>query len=205
MPKYCSKCGMENDDNSKFCRGCGETLSGGSNLSNNNTNNNNNFNNKLLIGIIILLVAIVAIVGTYAVLSLNNDGDNNTNSDTNVNINDSGASVSNVENVENTASWHKIGSYSGVGDKTISLNSNNNNRLKVVSSAMPIKNYADNFMYTSISRSGYSVGSSQLSWNSKSAVATKSDTLEFSGTGTYSIYVSTYELQYWNLEIYEYY
>lgn len=62
-----------------------------------------------------------------------------------------------------------------------------------------------NYMFTTINKDGYSVGSSELSWNSTNTVATKSKTLEFSGSGTYSVSVSAYELQYWNLDVYEYY
>jgi len=111
--------------------------------------------------------------------------------------------VSDSSNV-NTKTWHKIDSFNGVGDYTITLNSSGN-RMRIVSSAMPIKNYADNFMDTTVVKNGNTIGSSQLSWNSKSAVATKTDTIEFSGSGTYYVYISAYELQYWNLEIYEYY
>ncbi|WP_225370477.1 hypothetical protein [Methanobrevibacter arboriphilus] len=121
------------------------------------------------------------------------------------NISDS--SVSSISDVSggSTKSWHKVDSFNGVGDYEITFNNNGGNRIKIVSSAMPIKNYADNYMYTTVSKNGYNMGSSQLSWNSKSAVATKSDNIEFSGSGTYSISISAYELQYWNLEIYEYY
>ncbi|MEA4957826.1 hypothetical protein SDC9_46164 [bioreactor metagenome] len=197
MSKYCSNCGTENKENSTFCRGCGERLSKIHSTSNNNSLKNEN--NKILIGIIIALIIIIAIIGTYAFVTLNN----NENSDTTTSFaieNKSNSSVSNV----NTKSWHKIDSFSGVGDKIITLNAEGN-KIRVTSSAMPIKNYADNFMYTTVTRNGYDVGSSQLSWNSNSAVATKSDSIEFTGSGTHYINVLTYELQYWNLEIYEYY
>lgn len=194
-------CGKENNDNSTFCRSCGKRLS---EIHSMNSNNNvTNGNNKILIGVIIALIIVVAILGTYAFVTLNNNNISDTNNDTYINTVPS-SSVNNISS-ENTKSWHKIDSFNGVGDYQISFNNNGGNRIKIVSSAMPIKNYADNYMYTSVSKSGNTVGSSQLSWNSKSAVATKSDTIEFSGSGNYNIYISAYELQYWDLEIYEYY
>ena len=197
MTKYCPKCGIDNDEKSTFCRNCGEKLSG---LNTTGTNNNvQSINNKILISMIVVLLIIIAITGTYTFVSLNNDSDTIDNSvSTPLN-----ASVNNVS-TENTKTWHKIDSFDGVGDNVITLNSRGN-QIRVVSSAMPLKNYADNFMYTTVSINGYTVGSSQLSWNSTNAVAIKSDTFEFTGSGTCYIYISAYELQYWNLEIYEYY
>ena len=202
MPKYCKNCGTENNDNTTFCRNCGENLSETPTVNSNN-NVRSESNQKILIGVIVALLIVIAIVGTYAFVTLS---DNNSNSDATSSSSDDGVSnsyISNSSNV-NTKTWYKVDSFNGVGDYTITLNSGGN-RMKVVSSAMPIKNYADNFMDTTVTKNGNTIGSSQLSWNSKSAVATKSDTIEFSGAGTYYIYISAYELQYWNLEIYEYY
>jgi len=202
LPKYCKNCGTENNDNTTFCRNCGENLSETPTVNSNN-NVRSESNQKILIGVIVALLIVIAIVGTYAFVTLS---DNNSNSDATSSSSDDGVSnsyISNSSNV-NTKTWYKVDSFNGVGDYTITLNSGGN-RMKVVSSAMPIKNYADNFMDTTVTKNGNTIGSSQLSWNSKSAVATKSDTIEFSGAGTYYIYISAYELQYWNLEIYEYY
>jgi len=203
LTKYCPKCGRTNDESSKFCKNCGEKLPGihsmNSNRINNDNNNSNNGNKNILIGLIVVLLIAIAVIGTYAFVALNNDSANTSTNEV------SNSSVNEVSSVDTkTKTWHKVDSYSGVGDKTITLNSGGN-PIRVTSSAMPIKNYADNFMETIVTHNGYTVGSSLLSWNSKSAVATKSDSIEFSGSGTFYIYVSTYELQYWNLDIYEYY
>ncbi len=198
MSKQCSNCGTENEDNSTFCRNCGKKLQ----LHPINTEINNqkkNNNEKILIVVIIALLIAIAIIGTYAFTILNND-----NSDTgNILIGDvSNSSDSNAD--VNGKSWHKINTFNGVGDDTITVTSGGN-KIKVVSTAMPLKNYAENFMFTTVSKNGYSVGSSELSWGDTSAVAKKTDTIEFQGSGTYYIYISAYELDYWNLEVYEYY
>lgn len=205
MTKYCSICGKDNDDNSTFCKNCGKRLSGMNSINSDNKGVTKG-DNKVLIGVIIILLIIIAIVGTYAFFALNNENSSDISSGSSVgSIFDS--SISSVSDVSsgNTKSWHKVDSFNGVGDYEIAFNNNGGNRIKIVSSAMPIKNYADNYMYTTVSKNDYNLGSSQLSWNSKSAVATKSDNIEFLGSGTYYISISAYELQYWNLEIYEYY
>jgi len=206
MTKYCPECGTENNDNSTFCRSCGKRLSNIHSMNKDtNTTENTLGNNKILIGAIIALILIVAVIGTYAVVTTLNNDNNDSDSAVDSSVDTGpGSSVSDASNV-NTKSWHKIDSFSGSGDYQITFNNNNGNKIKVVSTAMPIKNYADNYMYTTVSKNGYNVGSSQLSWNSKSAVATKTDNIQFSGVGTYYIDISAYELQYWNLEIYEYY
>ncbi|MCL2156662.1 MAG: zinc ribbon domain-containing protein [Methanobrevibacter sp.] len=192
MPKYCPKCGTDNDDKFTFCRNCGERLSGINTVNNNDSVKSDN--NKILMGAIVALIIVIAIIGTYVFIGGDNDSNINTVSD---------SSVSDSSNV-NTKSWHKIDSFHGVGDYSITLNVGVN-PIKIVSSAMPTKNYASNFMETTVGQYGYTVGSSLLSWESNSALAKKSENIEFSGSGTYFIYISAYELQYWDLEIYEYY
>ena len=193
MTKFCPKCGTDNDDDSTFCRNCGERLSGINTL---NTKKDNE-NNKIFLAAIIVLLIAIAIIGIYAVIGLNNNSDNI------VVVNDSNSSASDNSNV-NTKSWHKIDSFNGVGDFSITLNSKGN-PTRIVSSAMPLQNYADNYMVTTVDKNGYTVGISNLTWNSTNTASKKSDTIEFTGSGTYFISVSAYELEYWNLEIYEYY
>lgn len=200
MSKYCPKCGTENDDNSSFCETCGERLS---QINKKNIDNKSSKNEKILIGVIVVLLIAFIIIGTYAYVTLidnNPISEINSNNPINRIIDNSNSAVS----TENTKNWHKIGEYNGVDDDTIKITSGGN-KIKIVTSAMPIKNYANNFMITKISQNDYNVVSSDLSWNSHSAVAEKSDTIELSNSGTYYIYISSYELKYWNLEIYEYY
>lgn len=111
MTKYCSKCGKDNVDNSKFCRNCGKKLSGI-----NSTNSNDSFtnrNNKILIGVIIALLIVVAIVGTYAYVTMNND-----NSYTSVNSSIGNSSNSSVGDVNTTNESIDSDSYSANSEKT---------------------------------------------------------------------------------------
>lgn len=147
--------------------------------------------NKILV--IIILIIVLAVISTAfvtTVLLTNNDNF----------ISSLGNTVDDTSTQSNVKKWHLVNSYSGVGDDIITINTNGN-RIKLVSTAMPLKNYGDNFMITTVDN----LGSSELSWNSKSSVSTKTGNIQFSGLGTHNIYVSAYELDYWNIEIYEWY
>lgn len=203
--EYCPHCGKENKKGSIYCRNCGNRLSAiGINDSKSFLSENKS---KLLIGTIIALLVVIVLVGTYAIVTSNKAPEKNNVANSSFVGESSGPSPATETPVRETQStWHKIGSYSGVGDKQITMTSNGSN-IKVVSSAMPIKNYADNYMYTTVYENSNSIGSSSLSWNSKSAVAEKEDNIQFSSVNgyTYTIDVSAYELQYWNVDIYAYY
>lgn len=148
--------------------------------------------------IILVLIVVIAVITSVTVTTMILLSNNNINS-----ILISSEDV-NDQITTNTGYWHKINSYNGVSDDFITINARGN-RIKVVSTAMPIKNYAENYMTTTISNNRYNVDSSELSWNDKSAVATKTTNIQFIGSGTHYISISTYELDYWNIEIYEWY
>lgn len=192
----CGNCGKENPPNSKYCTDCGFNLQ---KQMNNSTNDKNNTNLLIGIGIVIIIILIGLLgIGIYGMMNENND---DRNTATIVNSSDNG----NAENQRSVSgSWHKIGTYNGVDSDSITITTKGT-KFKVTSTAMPIKNYATNYMYTTLTSNGYSIGSSSLDWGSKSAVATKSKTLEFSGSGTHYIDVNAYELQWWTVEVWEYY
>jgi hypothetical protein len=76
---FCPNCGTNNKENSTFCKGCGERLS----EIHSKSDNDSGFvsgNNKILIGFVVLLLIVVAIIGTYAYVTMN-DNDSDTNSD----------------------------------------------------------------------------------------------------------------------------
>lgn len=93
MTKYCSKCGKENDDNSKFCGNCGEKLSRLHAINKiDKYNNKNDINNKedkkqtILIGVVIVLLVAVAIVGAYAFMAMNDNINNDFSNDVGANL-----------------------------------------------------------------------------------------------------------------------
>ena len=180
---FCEKCGTKNDDDAVFCQKCGTKLK------------TETFDTKtILIVILIAIVIIVSAVGIYSVMNSNNDTSSNKDEGYNQNV------IPEATNYEPT--WHNIGSYGGVSDYYIPVHISGSN-MKIEFSAFPIKNYADNDMTVQVYKNGNYLGSANVEWDGNDAVATRSNSLEFSGPGNYQIYVSGYELVSWNLEIYE--
>lgn len=86
----CPKCSKENNDTAKFCRKCGIKIDSKESKTSKNLSKKQNLlgylkNNKFLIGIIIILVVIVAIMGTYAYMT-NNDNLSSSQTDSNNNL-----------------------------------------------------------------------------------------------------------------------
>lgn len=152
--------------------------------------------------IYIPLIAILLILGLIGGIIIGNIlfHPQNTNND----IDRTDYKIQNTNNISSNPTWHKIGTYNGIGDDSIPVNTKGS-KIKIISTAMPIKNYADNSLTTILNQGSRTVEMSQMSWNSKSAVATKTKTIEVSNTGNFEIEVSTYELEWWNIEVYEYY
>lgn len=182
----CRNCGKENPPDSKYCINCGTNLEKQINRS---SSENNKTNLLIVIGLVIIIILISLVgIGIYGIM---NENTGNTNTVTILNSSDNG----NTQNQgSSSSSWHKIGTYNGVSSDSISITTKGT-KFKVTSTAMPIKNYATNYMYTTVIGNGNAIGTSDLNWNSKSAVATKSKTLEFSGSGTHYIDIIAYELQ----------
>ena len=120
---FCPNCGAENNDTAKFCKNCGNLLSGGNPIKDNyiatgnvpsaKTNDNSNFNNnssnsnsgadKKNLIIICLTIAICAIIIAGAmVLFSNNDNDDNSALSDSISLG-GGADNSINEPVENSA------------------------------------------------------------------------------------------------------
>ena len=192
----CRNCGKESPSNSKYCVNCGANLEGQTNTP---SNEKSRTNLLIVIGVAIIIILVCLLgIGIYGIMN-NNNG--NTNTVTILNSTNNG----NSENQKSVSgSWHKVGTYNGIDSDSIAVTTQGT-KFKVVSTAMPIKNYASNYIYTTVISNGYTIGSSNLDWNSKSAVATKTKTLEFSGSGTHYIDIIAYELQWWTVEVWEYY
>ncbi|MCC7554001.1 MAG: zinc ribbon domain-containing protein [Methanobacteriaceae archaeon] len=187
---FCQNCGTKNDEDAIYCEKCGLKL----------IKKPENSNKNILIIILIVILVIASLAGLFIFLS------NNSNSDVSQNNVPSMGSDENLRNVENSnhpKTWNQINSYSGVSDYTTGVNIKGD-KIKVEFSAFPIKNYADNHMKVDVYKDGKYLDSSSVSWNGKSAVATRSNNIELSyGPGNYQIYVDGYELVSWNMVVYE--
>lgn len=147
----------------------------------------------------IILLLILGLLGGNIIgnIAFNPQKSTNTN---NISTNN----IENTTNISSNPTWHKIGTYNGVSDDTVSINAKGS-KIKVVSIGMPIKNYADNSLTAIVNQNYQTLGKSQSLWNSRSAVATKTENIIVSGSGNFNIEISAYELQWWKIEVYEYY
>lgn len=210
----CPNCNSLNKDDAKFCKNCGKQLSNESlaysdkfgSPENNNSNSSNLYgiNKNILIIVITAIICVAIISSAFIIMNGNNHEDNtqvatidNGQSNTNSVNNDKYYDDSKVKPI--SKSWHLIDSYSGsgTGSESCILPSG---KIKVKISAFPIKNYATNYLSASSSSGDY-VG---VDWGSKSAVATKSDSMIFT---SYSdvLSIDYYETVSWNVDVYKYY
>lgn len=70
---FCPKCGTENDDKAKFCKGCGNTLNSSSKEE--VKENEKSFNNKLIIAVTAIICVCIIAAGLFIVFG-NNSNDN---------------------------------------------------------------------------------------------------------------------------------
>lgn len=92
-----------------------------------------------------------------------------------------------------------IGSYSGSGSgsQAVSVPAG---KIMVKITAYPIKNYATNHLYVSGSN-GQSAG---VDWGSRSAVASRYDSLTYESSSSETFNIDYYETVSWSVEFYKY-
>lgn len=192
----CNDCGFENKDTAKFCSKCGKPLGIPPKTEKNNS--------KIIIVALIIIILILAVsigyfalsnnskaLGSQAQSTSNNGGNNAPN--TGDNSQQSASSQSNQPK-----EWKLIGSYSGSGSGSQSVNVPPG-QIMVKISAFPIKNYATNHLY--VNGAGQSVG---VDWGSTSDVETRSDSKTFNLSSQQTFKIDYYETVNWQVEFYRY-
>lgn len=215
----CSNCGYENKDKAKFCTKCGSSLvvkpeSNGAQPKSGNSKG-------VIIALIAVIVILIAVIGFFA---LNNSGsiqsnDNSQsdssqnqdvdNSDDKSNDDSKTESVSSSESSSSSGSssskttesksWESIGSYSGSGSGSKTINVPEG-KIMVKLSAYPIKNYATNHLYVS----GSNGESGGVDWGSTSAVETRSDSFTYTSSSEEVFTIDYYETVSWEVEFFRY-
>jgi hypothetical protein len=109
------------------------------------------------------------------------------------------SSQSSASKPAESKSWELIGSYSGEGSgsKTIDVP---DGKIMVKLSAFPIKNYADNHLYVT-GDNGHSGG---VDWGPESDVETRSDSFTYDSSSSNTFTIDYYETVSWNVEFYRY-
>jgi cytoskeletal protein RodZ len=209
----CSKCGFENKDKAKFCTKCGNSLA----VQNTESMPDKPNNSKYLI--IALIAVIIILAGTIGYFALSNNSDAvQTNDDSQSTDSDDVSSVESSDEdesdsaktesisssktsakVEDSKDWVSIGSYSGSGSGSETINVPAG-KIMVKLSAYPIKNYATNHLYVS----GSNGESGGVDWGSKSAVETRSDSFTYTSSSEEVFTIDYYETVNWNVEFFRY-
>jgi hypothetical protein len=96
-------------------------------------------------------------------------------------------------------SWQSIGSYSGSGSgsQTIEVPSG---KIMVKLSSFPIKNYATNHLYVK----GSNGASGGVDWGPTSDVETRSDSFEYTSSNSVNFTIDYYETVSWEVEFFRY-
>ena len=175
----------------------------------------------VIIALIAVIVILIAVIGFFA---LNNSGsiqsnDNSQsdssqnqdvdNSDDKSNDDSKTESVSSSESSSSSGSssskttesksWESIGSYSGSGSGSKTINVPEG-KIMVKLSAYPIKNYATNHLYVS----GSNGESGGVDWGSTSAVETRSDSFTYTSSSEEVFTIDYYETVSWEVEFFRY-
>ena len=212
MNMKCRQCGFDNKKGAKFCTKCGSSLSDvivdPAPASSNNTK-------YIIIALIAIIILLVGTIGFFALSGDNNGQSNdapqadasqndesvdNGESDDDVQTQSISSSQSSTSSVASESkSWVSIGSYSGSGSgsQTIEVPEG---KIMVKLSAYPIKNYATNHLYVS----GSNGESGGVDWGSKSAVETRSDSFTYTSSSSEVFTIDYYETVSWEVEFYRY-
>ena len=198
----CPSCDFENRDDAKFCTKCGKSLIQKTSQNPIETNSNNN-SKYVIIALVVIIIFLVAAIG-YFVFNMNSASvDNNLANDSSSQsgvqeASSSQSSPTTTQEVE-SKSWQVIGSYSGSGSgsKTINVPSG---QIRVELSAFPIKNYATNHLYVS----GSNGAGGGVDWGSHSDVETRSDSFEYTSSSSQTFTIDYYETVSWEVIFYRY-
>ena len=208
----CNNCGFENNDKAKYCTKCGVPL-----VQKTQPQIANESNSSKYI-IIALIILIIILAGSLAFLAYNMNSNHVENNNDSKNTSaqpadDSGSAgsgdvktqqVSSTKQTPSTQvveskSWQSIGSYSGSGSGSQTINVPSG-KILVKLSAYPIKNYATNHLHVT----GSNGASGGVDWGSHSDVETRSDSFEYTSNSDETFTIDYYETVSWEVEFFRY-
>ncbi len=203
----CRQCGFENKKGAKFCSKCGSSLDY---VPSENPEKSDS-TKYIIIALIAVIVLLVGAIG-YFMLASGDSSSQVADVSPQSNASQPAQPVESDDSDENaqtevvsskqtseSKSWELIGSYSGSGSGSETINVPDG-KIMVKLSAYPIKNYATNHLYVSGSN-GQSGG---VDWGSTSKVETRSDSFSYTSSSDETFTIDYYETVNWNVEFYRY-
>ncbi|MGX8693520.1 MAG: zinc ribbon domain-containing protein [Methanobrevibacter sp.] len=197
----CSSCGFENRDDAKFCTKCGKSMV--QKVAPNPPEEKSSNSKYIIIALVIVIVILVAFIGYFAYSNMNSNNavSNASSAQVAQSTQEASSSQSSATTTQQSSSksWQVIGSYSGSGSgsKTINVPSG---QIRVELSAYPIKNYATNYLYVS----GSNGAGGGVDWGSHSDVETRSDSFEYTSSSSQTFTIDYYETVSWEVTFYRY-
>jgi hypothetical protein len=202
---FCPKCGTDNDDDAKYCEGCGRSLQKGiheQNMQSKQKNENSGMSNGVK-ALIVICVVLVAGIGLTAGMLLQNPASsaaNNSKQDQVV------TTTQSPDTQTYQPTWHKVATFTGSTDdyRTFSIRGN---QFKITMSAVPMITYSENSLLVNVfSESGSMVGTGTIEWGDNENPDKKEHVIPVSqGSGTYSISSYAYDLESWTITVWDYY
>jgi Predicted membrane protein len=205
---FCPKCGTDNDDDAKYCEGCGRSLQKGiheQNIQNKQKNESSGMGNGVK-ALIVICVVLVAGIGITAGMLLQNPSSsvaNNSKQDHVITTTQS----SDTQTYQPT--WHKVAVYTGPGEDYGSFTIKGN-QFKVTMSAVPAitytTNYLDVYVYEGNTIGINTVGSGTLSWSETENPDKKEDSILVSqGSGIYTLDILPTDIDNYAVTVWDYY
>lgn len=201
----CSKCGFENKNEAKFCTKCGNSLIESKPEV---TSAKSKGSKYIIVALIVIIIMLAGVIGYFALNSedvQSNDNSqsqaasNETESVDNSQEEDNAKTTTVASSKEDTKEWVSIGSYSGSGTGSKSINVPAG-KIKIELTAFPIKNYATNHLYVS----GSNGESGGVDWGSTSPVESRSDSFTYKSDSEELFTIDYYETVSWEVEFYRY-
>ena len=202
---FCPKCGTKNDDDAKYCEGCGQSLQKGVNkrdMLDKEKNNSSGMSNGVK-ALIVVCIVLIASIGVTAGMLLQKPAGTAVNT-TQAAPTTTTTQSSSAQPYQPT--WHKVATFTGSTDdyRTFSIRGN---QFKITMSAVPMITYSENSLMANVfDKSGYMVGTGTINWGSTENPDKKEYVIPVSqGAGTYSASIYAYDLESWTMTVWDYY
>ncbi len=199
---FCLKCGTNNDEDAKYCEGCGQSLQKGINKQNMIQKEKSSGMSNTVKALIVVCIILIAGIGVAAGMLLQKP------SQTVIipQVNNTGTS-----NQQATASqpyqptWHKLAVYTGPGQDYGSFTTRGN-QFKVTMSATPSITYNTNYLDVYVYNGNYVIGSGTLSWSETESPNKKENSIMVSqGPGTYNLNILPTDIDNYAVTVWDYY
>lgn len=202
---FCPKCGTNNDDDAKYCEGCGQSLQKGVNkrdVLDKEKNNSNGMSNGVK-ALIVVCIVLIAGIGVTAGMLLQKPASTAVNTTQAAPTTTTTTQSSSAQPYQPT--WHKAAVYTGPGEIDSSF-SIRGNQFKVTMSAVPMITYNANYLDVAVGSGNYLDGSGSLGWTANENPVKKETVFQVSqGRGTYEIQIVPADIESYTVTVWDYY